>query len=132
MGIRRKARELALKAIFEFDFNHIPLMAIMDRLQTDQISEPEVLQFTQQLLSTYEQNQEAIDSSIEEHSSNWKLSRMANVDRNILRLGVGEILFFGDVPKNVTINEYLEIAKKYGSEDSSSFVNGILDKIEKK
>lgn len=132
MGIRRKARELALKAIFELDFNDIPINAVMDRILVELKPEEEVMQFMQQLLQTYDQNQDVINSTIEEHSSNWKLSRMANVDRNILRLGAGEIIFFDDVPKNVTINEYLEIAKKYGSEESSSFVNGILDKIDKK
>lgn len=132
MGTRRKARELALKVVFEIDFQENSLLAILDRIQAEQRAESEVLQFAQHLLETYENNEDVVNSTIEEHSNNWKLSRMANVDRNILRLGVSEIVFFEDVPKSVTINEYLEIAKKYGSEESSSFVNGILDKIEKK
>lgn len=106
--------------------------SISDRLITEQELDVEVVQFIQKLLDTYQDHEADVNSLIEKHSSNWKLSRMAGVDRNILRLGVCEILFFRDIPKNVTINECLEIAKKYGTEDSSSFINGILDKIEKK
>lgn len=131
MGARRKARELALKTLFESDFNELPLAKIADRVQIEEEVEAESAAFMQLLLSLYESNKEKINRRIEEHSNNWKLSRMANVDRNILRLGVTEIIFCADIPKNVTINECLEIAKKFGTEESSSFVNGILDKIEK-
>lgn len=131
MGTRRKARELALKVIFEFDFSQTAIERILSRIKSEQAVAPEVLGFTGKLLDTYVRNQKVVNATIEEHSSNWKLSRMATVDRNILRLGAVEILFFADIPKSVTINEYLEISKKYGSEESSGFVNGILDKIEK-
>ncbi|MBF0105014.1 MAG: transcription antitermination factor NusB [Deltaproteobacteria bacterium] len=131
MGIRRKARELALKALYENEFNAEALSKITDRIQIEQRPEPDVMQFLQQLLTTYEQNRDHVNRTIEQHSSHWKLGRMASVDRNILRLGVTEIMYIAEVPKNVTINECLEIAKKYGTEDSSSFVNGILDKITK-
>lgn len=131
MGARRKSRELALKILFEADFNKIPLGVIADRMITEQEVEIEVGQFIQKLLDAYRDHEAEVNILIEKHSSNWKLSRMAGVDRNILRLGVSEILYFDDIPKNVTINECLEIAKKYGTEDSSSFINGILDKIEK-
>lgn len=131
MGARRKSRELALKILFEADFNKIPLGSIADRMITEQEVEIEVGQFIQKLLDAYRDHEAEVNILIEKHSSNWKLSRMAGVDRNILRLGVSEILYFDDIPKNVTINECLEIAKKYGTEDSSSFINGILDNIEK-
>lgn len=131
MGARRKSREMALKILFEADFNKIPLGSIADRMITEQELEIEMGQFIQKLLDAYRDHETDVNILIEKHSSHWKLSRMAGVDRNILRLGVSEILFFSDIPKNVTINEYLEIAKKYGTEDSSSFINGILDNIEK-
>lgn len=131
MGVRRKARELALKAIFEQDFNEVSLSTIQDRLVVEEQLSPDVASFLQALLKTVDSNLKEINEKIEKYSSHWKLGRMASVDRNILRLGVAEILYFDDVPKSVTINEYLEIAKKYGTEESSSFVNGILDKIEK-
>jgi transcription antitermination protein NusB len=129
MGARRKARELALKALFEHDFNQQSLGSVGDRLITENGLETEVSSFLLEIISHFVENNEKIDKMIEGHSSHWKLSRMASVDRNILRLGVCELLYFSDVPKNVTINEYLEIAKKFGNEESSSFVNGILDKI---
>ncbi len=131
MGMRRKAREFALRAVFENDFNNAAFAAVIDRVQHESQPEPEVLQFLTQLLDAYENKKSDINELIEKHSNNWKLFRMASVDRNILRLGVTEILTFDDIPKSVSINEYLEIAKKYGTEESSSFVNGILDKIEK-
>lgn len=132
MGMRRKAREAALKILFEADFNKVSLGSIADRMITEQQLEIEVSQFLQKLLDEYRDHEADVNNLIEKYSSNWKLSRMASVDRNILRLGACEILFFRDIPKNVTINEYLEIAKKYGTEESSSFINGILDKIEKR
>lgn len=132
MGMRRKARELALAVIFEQDFNHLSVGQIGDRIITEMSSDTETVNFLQKLLDTYSEHVKGIDTTIETFSNNWKLSRMASVDRNILRLGVCEILFCDDIPKSVTINEYLEIAKKYGTEESSSFINGILDKVEKK
>lgn len=131
MGTRRKARELALKVLFENDFNGVATAKISDRVQIEEGVEAEVSSFMHELLRLYEDHKSEINSCIETHSNNWKLSRMASVDRNILRLGVTEIKYCADVPRNVTINECLEIAKKFGSEDSSSFINGILDKIEK-
>lgn len=131
MGIRRRARELALKTLFESDFNKASVSSVADRMLTGSDEPQGFAEFFNNLIAAFCDNQEQIDAVIVQHSNNWKLSRMASVDRNILRLGACEILFLSDVPKNVTINEYLEIAKKYGTEDSSSFVNGILDKVQK-
>lgn len=72
---------------------------------------------------------EALDQLIESHSSNWKLSRMAGVDRNLLRIAVFEMLDCADIPAKVSINEAIELAKKFGTEDSGAFINGILDSI---
>ena len=74
-------------------------------------------------------NRDQIDALINGASENWRISRMATVDRNILRFSVYELVYLDDIPPSVTINEAVEIAKRYGSEDSPSFVNGILDKI---
>jgi transcription antitermination protein NusB len=131
MGIRRKAREMALKAAFEIDFSGSSCHDVIENIALNQKLDDDVLAFMQELLDDFNTHTTEIDKIVEEHSNNWKLSRMASVDRNILRLGVVEILYKPDIPKNVTINEYLEIAKKYGTEDSSSFINGILDKINK-
>ena len=132
MGHRRLARELALAALYESEFHNTSYAAVVLRLKTDQELKDEVVSFLEQLLKAYVTIQDKVNTEIESHSSHWKISRMAIIDRNILRLGITELLSLTDIPKNVTINEYLEIAKKFGTEDSCSFVNGILDKIEKK
>ena len=74
-------------------------------------------------------HKDAIDEKIQSSSKNWKLSRMAMVDRNILRMAVFELLYLTDIPKRVSINEAIELGKRFGSEDSGSFINGVLDKI---
>lgn len=132
MGIRRRARELALTVLYESEFQNIPYDRIVFRIAGEETLHDEVVAFLNSLLKTYFDNKTLINEAIEKHSSNWKISRMAYVDRNILRLGIAELIFISDIPKSVSINEYLEIAKKYGTEDSSSFINGILDKIEKR
>jgi N utilization substance protein B len=131
MGTRRKAREFALRVLFETDFNQERWQGILERVLSEETLEPETREFLSQILTAYGAHVQEIDAHIETHSDNWKISRMASVDRNLLRLGVCEILFLPEVPKSVSINEYLEIAKKFGSEDSSSFINGILDRLEK-
>lgn len=131
MGVRRKAREMALAAVFEHEFSGLPLPAIAKRVLSEETPTDEVKEFYNALLKAVAEHQNEIDVIIVKFSNNWKLARMAGVDRNILRLGAAEILYLPEIPKSVSINEYLEVAKKFGSEDSSSFVNGILDKLEK-
>lgn len=131
MGTRRQAREAALKILFELEYQNVPHAPLVAHLEDEDRDNPDFQEFLERLVATYRQNQVQIDSHIEERSEHWKLSRMPLIDRNILRLGITELLNFSEIPKSVTINEYLEIAKKYGTEDSSGFVNGILDKIAK-
>jgi N utilization substance protein B len=85
--------------------------------------------FASELVTGVIENLADIDARIAEKSKHWSMSRMARVDLNILRLAVFELLYRSDIPKNVTMNEAIEVAKKFGSEDSASFVNGILDEI---
>ena len=91
----------------------------------------EVKTFTRQIIDGVSTNVREIDQLVESHSTHWKVSRMASVDRNILRMAVFELLYCQDIPASVTINEAIEIAKKYGTEESGAFVNGILDHIAK-
>ena len=86
-------------------------------------------QFANQLARGCADRQEAIDEAIRSVSQHWRLERMARVDRNILRLGVYELIALKEVPRNVTINEAVELAKRFGDESSPSFVNGVLDRI---
>lgn len=131
MGVRRKARELALKVVFRCDFTGEALATVLDHMHKELDVAADVMPFCQKLIDSLDAHSKDIDGLIEGQSNHWKLGRMARVDRNILRLGVAEICYFEDIPKSVSINEYLEIAKKYGNDESSGFVNGILDKIKK-
>lgn len=131
MGSRRKAREFALKILFQVEFTGQPLSEVFPLFWLENNVSDEVKVFTEELCSGVYRNLKEIDSVVESHSTNWKVSRMAGVDRNILRLAVYELLYLEGIPSSVTINEAVEIAKKYGTEESSSFINGILDHIAK-
>jgi N utilization substance protein B len=85
--------------------------------------------FSRELVHLYLDNREEIDALIASYADRWSLQRMPIVDRNLLRLGFAELLFRGDIPTNVTINEYLELAKAFSTEDSGKFINGVLGKL---
>lgn len=131
MGSRRKARECALQLLFQIEFSRQPLHAVLETFWKENPADTEVMQFADELVSGTLRNLKEIDRLIEDCSTNWKLSRMASVDRNLLQQAAFEIVYRKDIPGSVTINEAVEIAKRYGSEESPSFINGILDKIAK-
>lgn len=137
MGNRRKARECALQLLYDLEFNVVAdgeetVRALADYWQSfpdkSQITD-EVREFAHALVLGVREHDEAIDEYIQRASTNWKLERMALVDRNILRIATFELKHVSDIPPKVSLNEAIEIAKRYGSEDSGSFINGILDKI---
>ena len=131
MRKRSKARELALKFLYQIDITKESFsQALEDFWQKHRARKP-VKEFTTQLIQGTLANLAQIDSLISKYAQNWQLKRMAVIDRNILRLGCFELLFLEDVPPKVSINEAVELAKKYGDVESSKFVNGILDKIHK-
>ena len=134
MGSRTKARECALQALYQLDTSggspESVLAEILAHFEvTEEPVDGETAQFAQELVRGVQGERAGIDEIIQRTSTNWKLDRMARVDRNILRLAVFELLRRGDVPVRVTLNEAIELGKKFGSEESSSFVNGVLDKI---
>jgi N utilization substance protein B len=92
---------------------------------------PEVRSFAEALISGVDEHQREIDAIVARHAAHWSLDRMAAVDRNVLRLAVYELLYAREVPERVVLNEAIEIAKKYGADESGAFVNGILDHIVK-
>lgn len=94
-------------------------------------SSPEVEEFAGGLVEGVRENLEEIDQLIARHATHWKLSRMACVDRNILRIAIYELKFRPDIPSTVSIDEAIEIGKKFGTEDSGAFINGILDPFSK-
>jgi N utilization substance protein B len=130
MGMRREGRELALQALYAVDLNAPESRKSALRLFWDHNRSGERIRvFAEDLVDGVLKHRDAIDDKIGTSSKHWSLSRMAKVDINILRLAVYELLYRDDIPKNVTINEAIEVAKTFGNEDSPAFINGILDEI---
>jgi len=127
---RRKARECALQALFQFDFtgNKPDKDSLMALCGTDEY----VFRFMSELIDGAIKHLPEIDEEIKTSAEHWTLDRMAAIDRNILRIATYEILYRLDIPPAVSINEAIEIAKKYSTEESASFINGILDRIAKR
>jgi N utilization substance protein B len=129
MGSRRRSRELAMQALFYMDKCRDNSEGKF-KLFCDNFSPADdVLPFFERLVKGVSSFEKEIDSIIEKYSSNWKISRMSCVDRNIMRMAVYELLWCGDIPAKVSINEAIDIGKKYGTEESGPFINGILDSI---
>ena len=134
---RRRAREFALKALYQVDVSEGLRTDALDGLwkgQLDAASDERAadaaeVKFASRIATAVDEKQNDIDELIEKASKNWRLNRMPVVDRNILRMATAELLFFDDVPTSVTINEAVELAKRFGDKDSRAFVNGILDRI---
>lgn len=131
MGDRRLSRELALQALFFFDMDKCDskdaLAAFCDT-NKEKLT-PGVEPFFKDLVDGVLENKQHIDELINKYSKNWKISRMPVVDRNIMRMATFELLKRPDVPNTVTINEAVEIGKKFGTKDSGPFINGVLDRI---
>lgn len=132
MRKRTLARESALKILYAVDITKEPPEKCINNYWIAQDSiEPQVKSFADDLVLGVCKNRARIDGIISEHATNWELDRMAVIDRNVLRCGTYELIFSGDIPPKVAINEAIDMAKKYGDKDSGKFVNGILDKINK-
>ncbi len=132
MGIRREAREYALQMLYAFEKNKSLAGNELFRIFREEnfILNDKVRIFAEEIVAGVLSNQKEIDAIIVSKSKNWSLSRMPVVDLNIMRVAAYELLYCPDIPKKVSINEAIEVAKKYGDKDSPSFVNGILDEIE--
>ena len=130
MGTRREGRELALQVLYALELNPINVQEML-RLsrENSRASAEEARVFAEELVAGVVANRDAIDKIIVEKSKNWAISRMARVNLNIIRVAVFELAFLSDIPKNVTMNEAIEVAKKFGTEDSPAFINGMLDEI---
>ena len=129
MSRRSRAREIVLQVLYQDDLNSdqpedIRLRFINARLNQDR----SLVEFAEDLLAGVRQHRDAVDQQLEAIARNWKLSRMAATDRNVLRLGAYEILFT-ETPDRVVVNEAIELAKRYGTNNSSQFVNGVLDRL---
>lgn len=131
MGKRRKARELVLSSLYSYEIKGDSSAETFSHFLSKSKLDPRSKLFASDLYHKVINNIENIDVMIKECVKNWDFSRISVVDKNILRMGICELLFFGDVPRKVSIDESIELAKKYGGEDSGSFVNGVLDAIAK-
>ncbi len=132
MGSRRQSREYALQMLYQLEISQDNLDHVLQHYWERQTEEDEeTKEFANFLVKGVEGQKSEIDAFIVKYSAHWKLSRMAAVDKNILRLAVFELRNCQDIPLKVTLNEAIEIAKKFGSEESGSFINGVLDKIAK-
>jgi len=129
MGKRRKAREIALMVLYELEFRSCDSAGVLEDFWKDHPSPPEVQEFTDSLVRGAVEHGPELDALIAANATHWSLARIALVERNILRLATYELLYRHDVPEKVAINEAIELAKLYGSEESGAFVNGILDQI---
>jgi N utilization substance protein B len=132
MGKRRTAREFALQILYRLDMGQENLAEkILEEFWETNLTSDDVKEYTDSLVKGTKENQNVIDRIIADSAENWTLDRMASVDRNILRFSTYEMLKREEIPSSVIINEAIEIAKKYGTEESGAFINGILDRIAK-
>ena len=131
MGKRRKSREHSLKILYRRDITREDIDKIIKSYWKENNINSGMTDFSEQLAKGTANNLEKIDNYIKKVSEHWALERMGIIDRNILRMAVHELLFMKDIPPKVTIDEAIEIAKKFGTDDSANFVNGLLDKIKK-
>lgn len=136
MRKRTKAREFALQILYEFDVSKsadtdtsVLAGELNDFWVDNNEADPEVKSFAEKLVSGVLVNLENIDEQISSFAQNWELKRMAVIDRNVLRMGSFELMYLEDIPPKVSINEAVDLAKKYSGDESGKFVNGILDSI---
>jgi len=127
MGHRRKAREVALQILYQVDVTGVDVGEAIQLFQENFGISEEAVEFSTQLIRCTLDHLDEIDELIKSCSEHWSLGRMSKVDRNILRTAVCEFLYFDDIPPKVTLNEAIDIGKNYGSDNSGSFINGILD-----
>lgn len=132
MNDRRKAREIAIAFLYQWDVRGDEVLPELDDLLVKDRREPEVAEYVKLLVRGTIEKREEIDRRITEAAEHWRIERMAVVDRNILRMATWEMEFRKeDVPPKVAINEAIELAKRFSTEQSGAFVNGVLDRVKR-
>lgn len=128
---RRLARELALKALFQIDVGKNQVDKALEHVLEDEEFSAKGKQFVIEIVNGVTENIQEIDQKIAHNLIQWDIKRIPNVDRNILRQAVYELIYREDIPDSVSINEAIELAKIFGTDDSPKFINGVLDKVVK-
>lgn len=127
MAQRREARKAVLQALYANEIGKGQWTQIIQSVIKPNLDDTDTFKFAERLFLKVVNNQEATDEVIQEHINNWSIDRLNTIDRSILRLAITEFLYFEQIPTKVTINEAIEIAKKFSTKKSGNFVNGILD-----
>lgn len=123
---RKTAREAVMIGLYQKDIHKEENVDVTAVLEDENIEGKKDEAYALEMVSTYHNNSEKVDSSIEEHLKNWKLSRIGKIDKAILRVAVTELLYVESIPPLVSVNEAVEMAKKYSDEEAAKFVNGVL------
>lgn len=131
MRIRTKAREIVLCILYQTEITKRDSKELLSCFLENYPQKTEVINFARVLLDGVAANLAFLDSIIKKYAKNWEIERMAVIDRNILRISILELIFIEGIPPKVSINEAIELAKRFGDTDSPRFVNGILDKVYK-
>lgn len=127
--VRRNARERAIQFLFGLEFTHYEWDAVVDAFWDESPSRPGVKQYAMALIRGVVHHMPELDTSIEATVRNWTPTRVGQIERNILRVAIFEMIYGHDVPPKVAINEAIEIAKRYGSDEAPRFINGVLDRV---
>lgn len=127
---RRQIREVVMQALYAYELRKEDIKKVVEGLIPDEIlNQPKSREFAFALIEKVVSNMPTIDAKIKSHADNWELERMAVIDKNLMRMAIAEMMYFPDVPPKVSINEAIEIAKRYSTDKSGRFVNGILDAV---
>ncbi len=129
MSTRRRGRELALYALYAFEFSQNPVEQVKEDIIKSEKVTANIKSFAEQLLEKAINHVDELDEMIKRKAINWDFDRIAIIDKLILRLAICEFLYFADIPPKVSIDEAIEISKKYSTEKSGQFINGILDSV---
>jgi N utilization substance protein B len=131
LGARRRARELAVQILYQMEANPLDPPEALESFWQSVSAPGQIKEFATRIVEGVHQHREEIDRLIGKYSEHWRLERIDRVDKNILRMGVFELLYCDDIPVKVALNEAIDIGKKFGTEESGAFINGILDRISK-
>ena len=130
MRKRRKSRECALQVLFQLNITKQEAVKALSQFQEHFSSDGEADEFLKRLVLGVLEHRQELDRLIEQYSENWRLDRINIIERNILRMALFELLYCEEIPPKVSINEAIDLGKRYGSGDSGGFINGILDRIQ--